>query len=74
MHNTLTTPIVSIGGVTATLGYAGLPPNTVGMYEIHVRVPAGGKRGDAVPANIRIGGAASNIATVAVCGTGCPPQ
>jgi uncharacterized protein (TIGR03437 family) len=71
VHNTLTTPIVTIGGVNATLTYAGLSPGMVGLYEIRARVPAGGKRGDAVPVNIRIGGAISNIVTMAVCDSGC---
>jgi uncharacterized protein (TIGR03437 family) len=71
VHNSLTTPTVTIGGVSASLGYAGLTPGTVGMYEIHARVPAGGKRGDAVPVNIRIGGSISNIVTIAVCDSGC---
>jgi len=74
VHDTLTTPIVSIGGVNATLTYAGLSPGMVGLYEIRARVPAGGKRGDAVPVSIRIGGSVSNIVTMAVCDSGCARQ
>src|SRR5207302_697559 len=36
----------SIGGVTATVTYAGLAPQLAGLYQINLTIPAGVKAGD----------------------------
>jgi uncharacterized protein (TIGR03437 family) len=48
---------VFIGGATATVTYAGLAPNSVGLYQINVTMPAG-VEGDAVPLTFTFNGVA----------------
>ena len=48
---------VTIGGVSATVTYAGLAPNIVGLYQINVTVPAG-VEGDVVPVLFTLNGVA----------------
>ena len=62
---TTTQPIVTIGGVPATVQFAGLTPGTVGLYQINALVPAGLAAGDANVA-VSIGGVQSNVVTMAV--------
>lgn len=59
-------PVVTIGGVPATVSFSGLAPGAVGLYQVNVQVPDGVPGGDAVQVVLRIGGAASNTVTVAV--------
>jgi uncharacterized protein (TIGR03437 family) len=61
-----TTPKVTIGGVDATVSFAGLAPGFVGEYQVNALVPAGVTAGSAVPVVVSVGGVASNIATIAV--------
>ncbi len=63
---TLTTPIVSIGGVGAEVTYSGLAPTLVGIYQVNAIVPSGVLPGNAVPVVIRMGNVASNTVTIAV--------
>jgi uncharacterized protein (TIGR03437 family) len=63
---TAATPTVTIGGATATVLFSGLAPTLVGVYQINALVPAGSAIGVAVPVSISIGGASSNIVTMAV--------
>ncbi len=63
---TLTTPTVSIGGVSALVQFSGLTPGTVGLNQINVQIPAGVAAGTAVPVSVSIGGAVSNTVTIAV--------
>jgi len=61
------TPVgVTIGGVPATVLFAGLAPGFVGLYVVDVQVPAGAPPGDAVPVVLTIGGVMSNTVTIAV--------
>jgi uncharacterized protein (TIGR03437 family) len=66
LSNTIATPIVSIGGVPATVSYSGLAPGEVGLYQINVVVPAGTMTGSSVPVNVSIGNANANIVTIAI--------
>jgi uncharacterized protein (TIGR03437 family) len=58
-------PVVTIGGSTAAVSFAGLTPGSVGLYQIDVDVPA-----DAAPGDARItvtqNGSASNTITIPV--------
>jgi uncharacterized protein (TIGR03437 family) len=66
---TTTTPTVSIGGVPApaTDGFfSGLTPGSVGLYQINVQIPSGVPAGNAVPVVVTIGGASSNVVSIAV--------
>jgi membrane-associated protease RseP (regulator of RpoE activity) len=58
-------PTVNVGGVTATVGFAGLAPPgpspyTAGVYRLDVLVPAGVTPGDSVPLVVSVGGVQSN--------------
>jgi uncharacterized protein (TIGR03437 family) len=63
---TTTTPVVTIGGLTAQVIFSGLAPGFVGLNQVNVQVPDGVTPGDAVPIVLSIGGATSNTATIAV--------
>lgn len=66
LSKTLSMPVVTIGGVTATVLFSGLAPTLVGVDQINVLVPAGSATGVAVPVSIAIGGVSSNTVTMAV--------
>lgn len=57
---------LSIGGVAATIDFAGLAPNFTGLYQINATLMPGTPAGDAVPAVLSIESAMSNAATIAV--------
>jgi hypothetical protein len=57
---TTITPTVSIGGVPAQVLFSGLPPGSVGEYQVDALVPAGSSKGAAVSVVITIGVTASN--------------
>jgi len=64
--STVNTPHVTIGGMDATVVFAGLDPGQVGVYQVQALVPAGTPKGSAVPLVISMGGAASNTVTLAI--------
>lgn len=49
---------VQIGGVPATVQYAGLAPNAIGLYQINVYVPAGVASNDLTPVTFTLNSAA----------------
>jgi len=55
------TPTVTLGGMPLTLLYAGLAPDTVGLYQINVTVPFGAPEGLSVPLTITQGGAVTTL-------------
>lgn len=58
---------VEIGGVEATVVFAGLSPQFVGVFQINVTVPAGVTPGDAVSLLVEVGGRSSrDDVTIAV--------
>ena len=57
---------VRIGGVKATVSYAGLSPGWAGLYQINAVVPAGITTGDEVPITITIKGQTSPEVTLAI--------
>ncbi len=63
----VTTPVtVTIGGVDASVSFAGLAPGFVGLYQVNAVVPPGGVAGAAVAVVITQNGIASNTVTIAV--------
>ncbi len=67
LSRTTTTPIVTIGGVTANvLPFSGLAPGYTGLYQVNAQVPATVVAGSSVLVTISIGGVTSNIVTIAV--------
>jgi uncharacterized protein (TIGR03437 family) len=59
-------PTVTIGGKAALVLFAGLVPDTIGEYQVNVKVPDDVTTGDAVSLLLSIGGAVSNTVTIAV--------
>jgi uncharacterized protein (TIGR03437 family) len=59
------TPTVTIGGVAATVTFAGLTPGFVGLYQVNVQVPQSAPSGNAVELVVR-SGEDSNTVTIAV--------
>jgi uncharacterized protein (TIGR03437 family) len=64
---TLNPPIVSIGGMPATVSYSGMSPQFFGVYQLNVMVPGGVAPGKSVPVQLQIGGVTStDPVTIAV--------
>jgi len=63
---TTASPEVSIGSAAADVLFAGLAPGFIGLYQVNVRLPASAPSGDAVGVSLWIGGAESNVVTIAV--------
>jgi uncharacterized protein (TIGR03437 family) len=63
---TLETPMVTVGGVPATVVFAGLAPGIVGVYQINAVVPDDAPVGDAVAVVVEAGGSLSNEVQIAV--------
>ena len=59
-------PKVTIGGVAATVSFAGLAPGFVGEYQVNALVPAGLAANSATPVVISAGTVTSNTVTIAV--------
>ncbi len=66
LSQTLTTPVVTIGGAPAQVLFSGLAPGTVGEYQVNAVVPAGAPTGNAVPVVLSMGGVMSNSVQIAV--------
>jgi len=67
LHQTTTAPQVTVGGVAATVVFAGMTPQFVGVYQINIVIAAGTPTGDAVPLRISMNGITSrNDVTIAV--------
>ncbi|HWP84233.1 MAG TPA: SBBP repeat-containing protein [Terriglobia bacterium] len=62
----LTTPVVTLGGVPASVSFAGLSPGFVGLYQIDVQVPANAPTGSAVAVAVSVGGISSNTVQMAI--------
>jgi len=58
-------PRVTIGGIAASVEYAGLAPGYVGLWQVNVRVPSNAPTGEQ-PVALETWGQRSNIATVFV--------
>ena len=62
-----TAPTVLVGGQPATVVFAGLSPQFVGVNQINVALPPGTPTGNAVPLQIQVGGiTTTNTVTIAV--------
>lgn len=61
-----TLPVVTIGGVPATVGFAGQSPCCVGLNQINFTVPASAPTGNAVAVVVSVGGKNSNSVTLAI--------
>jgi uncharacterized protein (TIGR03437 family) len=69
LANTLTKPIVTVGGIQAQVLFSGLQPQFVGVNQVNIIIPPNAPTGDAVPLQFQIGGITSpNNITIAVAG------
>jgi uncharacterized protein (TIGR03437 family) len=59
-------PEVTVGGVGATVAFAGSAPGFVGLDQINIRVPSGTPVGDAVAVRVARLGRVSNEVTIAI--------
>jgi uncharacterized protein (TIGR03437 family) len=66
LRNTTTTPLVTVGGVSATVQFSGFAPYMIGVYQVNILIPANAPEGNTVPILLNIGGVASNTVTVAI--------
>jgi uncharacterized protein (TIGR03437 family) len=66
LATTPVTPVVTIGGIQASVGFAGLAPGFVGLYQVNAQVPATSATGSAVPVAISVNGIPSNTVNIAV--------
>ena len=72
--NTLVKPMVSIGGVPATLVYSILSPQYAGEYQVAVQVAPGTPTGISIPVRLQMNGTtAAETVTVAVASPPAPP-
>jgi uncharacterized protein (TIGR03437 family) len=65
-YPTIAKTTVTIGGITATVQFAGLAPAMIGVYQINVLVPANAPPGPAVPVVVSVGGVAAPAVTIAI--------
>ncbi|MGH9940150.1 MAG: hypothetical protein ACREAM_28245, partial [Blastocatellia bacterium] len=65
LYATATNPAVTIGGATATVGFSGLAPGFVGLWQLNVLIPDNAPTGNAVPLVISFGGRTSGVTTIA---------
>ena len=67
LRTATTTPTVLIGGKAASVVFAGLSPQFVGVNQINVAVPAGTPTGNAVSLQLQVGGITTDASvTIAV--------
>lgn len=66
LNRTVHTPTVNINGVPGTIGFSGLAPGFVGLYQVNVTVPPGTPAGSAIFVSLIINGKAANTVTIAV--------
>lgn len=66
IYATASTPIVTIGGVPATVTFSGLTPGLVGLWQLNVMIPANAPVGNAVPVEIKLNRKITNQTTIAV--------
>jgi len=66
--NTLTKPIVTVGGMTAQVLFSGLQPQFVGVNQVNIVIPPNAPTGNAVPLQFQMGGITSP-ATVTIAVT-----
>jgi len=64
---TVNQPVVTIGGMPATVSYSGMSPQFFGVYQLNIVVPQGVAPSKAVPVQLQIGGASTtDPVTIAV--------
>jgi uncharacterized protein (TIGR03437 family) len=65
IYTTVQTPLVTIGGLAATVAFCGIAPGTASEYQLNVTIPPGVGAGNDVPVVITQG-TSSDTVTIAV--------
>ncbi|HKQ74494.1 MAG TPA: S8 family serine peptidase, partial [Blastocatellia bacterium] len=66
LYLTSVNPTVTIGGVNAEVGFSGLAPGFVGLWQLNVKIPDNAPTGNAVPLVISLGDKTSGATTIAI--------
>lgn len=67
LRRTLTTPVVTIGGMSAQVPFSGLSPQFVGVNQLNVQIPNNAPTGNAVPIQLQLGGITTSVnVTIAI--------
>ena len=70
LAQTVTTPVVLVGGVPAQVTFSGLTPQFPGVNQVNIVIPAGVTPGNAVPLQLQVGGiTTTNQVTIAISGS-----
>jgi uncharacterized protein (TIGR03437 family) len=59
LHQTVTKPTVTVGGVPAEVVFSGMTPQFVGVYQLNIVIAAGTPTGNAIPVRISSNGVTS---------------
>jgi uncharacterized protein (TIGR03437 family) len=65
-YSTTTKPTVMVGGIPATVLFAGLHPVYPGLYLVYFKIPAGVPKGNMVPIQLSINGLSTDPANVTI--------
>ena len=65
-YSTMTKPLIMIGGVEATVTFAGLDPVYPGLYVVYFEIPPGAPKGNAVPIQLSINGVSTDPKNVTI--------
>jgi uncharacterized protein (TIGR03437 family) len=66
LYKTVATPIVKIGGQSATVIFAGIAPGYAGLYQVDVQIPSSVTAGDEVLLEVSMPGSQTDSATIAI--------
>jgi uncharacterized protein (TIGR03437 family) len=66
LYLTAGNPTVTIGGITAQVGFSGLAPGFVGLWQLNVKIPDNAPTGNAVPLVVSFGDKTSQTTTIAI--------
>ena len=66
LYHTAGNPTVTIGGINTEVGFSGLAPGFVGLWQLNVKIPDNAPTGSAVPLVVSFGDKTSRTTTIAV--------
>ncbi len=66
IYATQALPIVTIGGVPATVAFSGLTPGFVGLWQLNLIIPPNAPVGNAVPVTIKMNRRVTNLTTISI--------
>jgi uncharacterized protein (TIGR03437 family) len=65
LHNAAL-PVVTVGGITASVAFAGAAPQFPGVYQVNITIPQNAPTGDAVTLQIQSGSSPTSTAAVTI--------